>query len=98
MSEPLTCDMFAEHLGETFRMVFESGDALDLELTEAEPSKGQPAPGCRPPFALLFRGPLDPVLPQQLYNLQHETMGDLTLFLVPIGPDEQGMRYEAVFN
>jgi hypothetical protein len=25
-------------------------------------------------------------------------MGTLDLFLVPIGPDYQGMRYEAVFN
>jgi len=25
-------------------------------------------------------------------------MGDLDLFLVPIGPDGEGMRYEAIFT
>jgi len=30
--------------------------------------------------------------------LQHERMGTIDLFLVPIGKDESGFQYESVFN
>ena len=35
---------------------------------------------------------------QQMYQLSHPGLGDLTLFMVPIGPGESGMRYEIIFN
>jgi hypothetical protein len=38
-----------------------------------------------------------PVLPQGIQRLSHAELGELDLFLVPIGPDAQGMRYEAAF-
>jgi hypothetical protein len=47
---------------------------------------------------LLFRGPRTPVLPQRIYRLEHAVMGPLEIFLVPIGPDAEGMRYQAVFT
>jgi len=38
------------------------------------------------------------MLPQGIYGLSHERMGDFDLFLVPISREELGFRYEAVFN
>jgi hypothetical protein len=35
---------------------------------------------------------------QQIVPLEHDTMGRLDIFLVSIGPDEQGMQYEAIFS
>lgn len=52
----------------------------------------------RQAFSLIFRGPYEPVLPQQIWSLAHEAFGELDIFLVPIGPDKKGMRYEAVFT
>jgi hypothetical protein len=49
-------------------------------------------------FSLIFRGPKSPFLEQRIYPMAHERFGDFELFLVPIGPDSLGMRYEAVFN
>jgi len=49
-------------------------------------------------FSLLFRGPISPFFPQAIYRLHHEKLGTMDLFLVPMGPDRDGMRYEAVFN
>jgi hypothetical protein len=37
-------------------------------------------------------------LPQQIYLLKHAELGALSLFLVPVGLDEQGARYEAIIN
>ena len=47
---------------------------------------------------MLFRGPLAPVMPQRIYPLAHETLGSLELFIVPIGPRDGGMVYEAIFT
>jgi hypothetical protein len=37
-------------------------------------------------------------LPQRIYRIEHATLGAFDLFLVPIGPDAQGLRYQAVFT
>jgi uncharacterized protein DUF6916 len=38
------------------------------------------------------------LLPQGIYRLYHPARGALDLFMVPLGPDPHGMRYEIVFN
>ncbi|MDX6508976.1 MAG: hypothetical protein QOG81_728, partial [Gaiellaceae bacterium] len=37
-------------------------------------------------------------LPQQIYRFDHDELGTLEIFIVPIGTDEGGVRYEAVFT
>jgi hypothetical protein len=49
-------------------------------------------------FSLRFRGDHAQVFPQQLYAMKHEEMGEFELFLVPVGRDDSGTIYEAVFN
>ena len=101
MLETFTAETFAPHLGTAFRIYVAGVPELDVELVTVTPhqSPGSPeAQGRRAPFSLLFRGPPTPVLPQRIYSLAHAQLGTFDLFLVPIGPDEQGMRYEAVFG
>lgn len=52
----------------------------------------------RMPFRLTFRGRLDQVLPQQIYRLSHEVVGSCEPFVVPVGGDREGMRYEVTFT
>lgn len=49
-------------------------------------------------FSLLFVGPPRPVLPQATYRLENDEMGGMDIFLVPVGPQDGGMGYEAVFT
>jgi hypothetical protein len=35
---------------------------------------------------------------QQACRVSHAERGEFDLFIVPLGPDERGMRYEAVFT
>lgn len=49
-------------------------------------------------FSIFFDGPPDVILPQQTYNLTHEKMGSVEIFLGPISGNANGFRYEAVFN
>jgi hypothetical protein len=51
-------------------------------------------PGGRAPFSLVFTGGPEPPLPQRTYRVEHERLGAMEIFLVPIAPG----RYEAVFT
>ena len=94
MLENFTVRTFSEHLDSTFRVYADASNPLDVELisaTESEEGSGRP-------FSIVFRGSGDVVLPQRIYRMEHAEIGSFELFLVPIGPDEKGLRYEAVFN
>jgi len=97
----ITFDMFEGRVGESFTVSVAEGPAIRTELVEAvettEPGGTGPAGQHRNQFSLVFRGPVEPVLPQATYDVGHDELGHLDLFLVPIGPDDAGMRYQAVF-
>jgi hypothetical protein len=99
MLQDLTPASFEAHLGSPFHIHY--GGAAPLEAILQGVRRHEPHPGPRAePFSVFFLGPRQPVLPQATYGLEHEAMGTLELFLVPVGPDPKagGMLYEAVFN
>lgn len=93
-------DDFDAHVGEQFQLVLSNDEALALELVSTHPLSSDTVENSeRAPFSLVFRSPGEPRhAPQQIYTVRHPELGPLEIFLVPIGPDEQGMRYEAVFT
>lgn len=92
--EELTLVTFEPLVGDPFAI--EAGpQTLDLVL-ETATTAGE-RPGGRDPFRLTFRGPWEPVLPQAIYALRHD-LGTLEIFIVPIGRDESGVLYEAIFS
>jgi hypothetical protein len=92
--ERLTADDFALRRQERFALSA-GGGALDLVLAEVHAL----GPGVnRQAFSLIFHGPLAPILPQAIYRLQNPAMGTLELFLVPLGPRGELVRYEAAFT
>lgn len=103
MAEPgwITFDQFEGRVGEGFVVTAAGGPAVETELVEAVESdlaggKG-PDGRTRQQFSLVFRGPAEPVLEQAIHTVEHGELGALEIFLVPIGPDATGMRYQAVF-
>jgi hypothetical protein len=91
---------FLECVGSTFRLHREPEPPMELTLSEAKAlgTPGSTYQSRREPFSLLFHGPKSFYVPQKIYPLEHEAIGTLEIFLVPVGPDERGMRYEAIFN
>ncbi len=99
MAEWLTEEDFSQHLHTKFRIRAEGAEAFELELTEVAGYKGGPKEQVgMERFSLFFESPGNPLLNQGMYELEHEQMGSLALFLVPIARKEGGFRYEAVFN
>jgi hypothetical protein len=99
--DALTVEAFAPAVGEVFVLDDERAGRLELELLEARTiERDAPAldtGGMRTPFRLLFRGPGEPTLPQRIYRLQHDGIGVLEIFIVPVGRDAAGVHYEAIF-
>ena len=95
--EGFTVGTFADRVGEIFRV--DTGSAIvELRLVEvSEPSQPDPS-GARTPFSLIFLEPSGGVLPQQIYAFEHDELGRFDIFIVPIGRDADGVRYEAVFT
>jgi hypothetical protein len=100
MLETFTVDTFAPHIGETFEIVGGTEQRLKLELVAATSLGRQTnrAAQQREQFSIHFRGPAGVVLPQQIYTLEFEPIGTFDIFLVPIGNDATGTRYEAIFT
>jgi hypothetical protein len=100
--ESLEITTFAGRVGEVFLLAPDETTVIVTRLIAVTPAPGGSAgrvrPGARTPFSLVLRSPPGAPLPQRIYRLQHEELGALDLFLVPIGPDDAGMCYEAVFS
>jgi hypothetical protein len=104
MLDKLTSADFTPYVHQLFRIRLEDDATLDVELVsvqelgDEEGSSYQRDPTRRRPFSLIFRGPRAPSLPQRIYHVEHDQVGALDIFLVPIGPGEGGMDYEAIFT
>jgi hypothetical protein len=98
MLDRFTTEHFEPHCGTAFRIDFTDHAPVELVLAQVDAFGGPATSEGRQPFSLLFHGPLTPVLPQRIYPLQHAELGVLEIFIVPLGPDDVGMRYEAVFS
>jgi hypothetical protein len=91
---------FDPYVGDEFGLELGGGNTLSLELISCEARSSRTFEGAaRSPFSLVFRSPGERRhAEQQIFRLRHAELGTLEIFLVPIGPDESGMRYEAVFT
>lgn len=91
MTARFTSETFADRIGEIFEVVPADGPPLELVLAECEADRYEGS------FSLLFHALDGRLEPQQTFRARHAELGEFDLFLVPLGPDERGMRYEAVF-
>lgn len=86
---------FAGQVDSLFRASLDDGPMFEMslvKLTEIACSDVQEN------FSLLFRSPID-ILPEQgIYRMEHESLGPMDIFLVPVKLDGTGLYFEAVFN
>ena len=97
MAPILTEKDFSPHLNSKFYVEFTDG-SIELVLAEVTPYPARPTDQSgMDRFSIFFEG-TGVCLPQNLYHLKHDQMGELDIFLVPVSGDQTGYRYEAVFN
>lgn len=73
----------------------QSTSAYTFTLTTLTP---RPAPSGFEQFSLLFAGPPEPVLPQGTYRFLHPSLGELALFMVPVGKSVKSAQYEVCIS
>lgn len=98
MLEKLSAADFSPLLNNKFHIYFNPSLPSTVELIEISEKKTSSAEAGRQPFSIIFRGPKDKIWPQGMYKINHQSLGEMQLFIVPIGPDDEGLCYEAVFN
>ncbi|NIJ33727.1 DUF6916 family protein [Sphingomonas oligoaromativorans] len=99
--QPISHEDFEPLTGSRFAVLDAGHPSAMLDLIEVTPLKNYGTPdSLRTPFSLLFKSSdrSADIMPQRLYRLSHDDMGELEIFLVPIGRDETGVTYEAAFN
>lgn len=95
----LSLETFSPLLNSNFILEFQDADDWELNLTEVTEHpdiQGQP----RKRFSLVFKvDETEHYLNQATFLLKHKELGELHLFLVPLGPGpEGGFLYESVFT
>ena len=97
MLEDFPIDPFRPLVGRTFRVIVDERQYMPAELLSATPW-GDTSDGKRQPFTLTFRADAGHRIPQATYMVDTERMEPFPLFLVPLQPESDGTRYEAVFS
>ncbi len=108
MLDKVTKETFEPFVNQTFALDLDGQGSVPLQLRSVTAHQTHPGYRREVPagatlrqegFTLTFCGPHHPALPQRMYSLEHKVMGKLEMmFLVPVGEDENGRYYEAVFN
>lgn len=99
MSGRLPLATFQAELNKVFSVRL-GGERLELELITVTDLGARTTAGVALPcYSLVFRSRgQGPAAPQATYRMENGALGGIDVFLVPIGPDASGMRYEAIFN
>ena len=90
----LAWDEFSDAVGALY-LVDVAGASVTLSLDVAQPLAHSQREGGA--FRLEFLGPATPVLPQAIYNFARDGAEPFEIFIVPIGAEPGGTRYEAIF-
>ncbi len=100
MLDKLQSSDFLPSLNTIFRIHLDGmADPVSLELVRVAEAGPRSRPEARQSFSLTFLGPVSPqYLIQHIYRLEHDQLGALEIFLVPLGPEQGRMKYEAIFN
>jgi hypothetical protein len=90
--------------GTIFEITLDDGRSTTMKLEEAlpyelrQPRRARMREPKRTAFSLFFSGDPAIVLPQGMYAFRSEAATFESLFIVPIGRDDQATEYEAVFT
>lgn len=98
MIDKITLADFEPYLNQSFDIRFSSEDIQPALLTQVT-AWGSASDKYRQPFTLEFEtGLIHQYYLQGIFVLIHPLIGDLSLFMVPLGLGKKGMRYEIVIN
>jgi len=97
----MTREWFEPYLNTDFRVKVSALTATTVKLTEVSPAQvitNKDKGVSYTTFSLTFTGPKSLSEESQIYRVQHEVLGEMDLFLTPVGKHARERRLEAVFS
>lgn len=106
MIERLNSGDVRPYINQAFTLQAEGCNSIEVQLVDVSDYDMRRGPMARSPdgtspqaFSMIFAAPAGTMAPQQMFRVTTEGLGALELFLVPIGPLEDGrMAYQAVLG
>lgn len=95
MVEAFDRENFEAVVGSKFKVTAPNEASVELELLQVTPWKERPD---QRSFSVLFGVPEGYQVEQGMYDFEHEVMGPMQLFVVPVGPIHGRPALEALFN
>ncbi|HVR40295.1 MAG TPA: hypothetical protein VMU84_14460 [Thermoanaerobaculia bacterium] len=99
--DQVTIETFEPLAGSAFTVTTPDGQAFELKLTRVAKimERVRSKKLKRQAFSLYFEGASTFMLQQHMFTFSHPALdGELSIFLVPVGRDEETFQYEAVFT
>ena len=97
MLEKLGKEDFERLKNTKFRLFDDVGAFVELELVDVTDEMVHLNDAAER-FSLYFHLPGTQLLPQRIYRMEHDELGSLELFIVPLGREGEGFSYQAVFS
>jgi hypothetical protein len=94
MGKEYTKKMFDEQIKTKFRVKGNPASAVELELIE---TTDKSRTGMRA-FTLILKGPREPVLEDNSYEMKHPELGTLWLFISPYKQTKDAAYYDVQFT
>ncbi|MEI6409099.1 MAG: hypothetical protein WCR52_06940 [Bacteroidota bacterium] len=99
MLDTLQLSAFQPYLNQNISIRFTPEVTLESELIEAKETRSSTVNDNRAPFSLVFRTQQKTEYYNQAnFIVLHPELGEIVMFMVPIGFDAVGMMYQAIFN
>jgi hypothetical protein len=96
MPKDISHQNFESILGEAIQL--EAGESCFQAKVDSVKLLRQNPGQQRQPFSVELLADIADNNVQQVYKLSHPALGELSLFVVPLGPEKGGMLYQVVFN
>jgi len=95
LNQQLTIETFQQNLRTKFRVSRQAADPVTLDLVNVQAGQSTSS---QQQFSVLLSGPAADGLGQGTFRMEHEQMGVVDLFIVPVERHGEQIRYQAVFN
>lgn len=95
----LSRDWFVPHLKSRFSMSLTGDGTVDMTLVEVSPeTRIHNGAVDYTAFTILFDAPQGSPVAEGIYHIRHPKLGEMDLFLAPVGKTVTKLRYEAAFT
>jgi len=95
MSEQLKIEDFSKYLATKFKVYRSDDEVFEAELVGVFDLRNDDV---LQTFSVEFLIPNEFGQEQRIYKIEHPELGTIGLFIVPVGQNDSGLRFEAIFS